>query len=186
MVLLLHLYLTVGKTTALTIRTFVVIVDANIAPWVMDRMQGWKHWGFSFQVRIEDATLDPTRHRSAGVNSSGWRQLEPARGVESLCWPSKGSRKKPRAKTLMRNPQAWTTDRYVQPEFVLLACGRTTCWQIIMKISLDSWEPVALQKEMVSHLDCIGRTDAEANTPVLWPLDENSWLIGKDPDAGKD
>ena len=32
----------------------------------------------------------------------------------------------------------------------------------------------------------IGRTDAEAETPVLWPPDEKSWLIGKDPDAGKD
>ena len=32
----------------------------------------------------------------------------------------------------------------------------------------------------------IGRTDAEAETPVLWPPDEKSWLIGKDSDAGKD
>ena len=32
----------------------------------------------------------------------------------------------------------------------------------------------------------IGRTDAEAETPVLWPSDEKNWLIGKDPDAGKD
>ena len=31
----------------------------------------------------------------------------------------------------------------------------------------------------------IGRTDAKAETPILWPPDEN-WLIGKDPDAGKD
>ena len=31
-----------------------------------------------------------------------------------------------------------------------------------------------------------GRTDAEAETPILWPLDVNSQLIGKDPDAGKD
>ena len=32
----------------------------------------------------------------------------------------------------------------------------------------------------------IGRTDAEAEAPVLWPPDVKSWLIGKDPDAGKD
>ena len=32
----------------------------------------------------------------------------------------------------------------------------------------------------------IGRTDAEAETPILWPLDAKNWLIGKDPDAGKD
>ena len=53
-----------------------------------------------------------------------------------------------------------------------------------------------------SHLDCkeiqpvhpkedqswvfIGRTDAEAETPILWPPNVKSWLIWKDPDAGKD
>ena len=31
-----------------------------------------------------------------------------------------------------------------------------------------------------------GRTDAEAETPILWPPDGKDWLIGKDPDAGKD
>ena len=32
----------------------------------------------------------------------------------------------------------------------------------------------------------IGGTDAEAEVPILWPPDGNSWLIGKDPDVGKD
>ena len=32
----------------------------------------------------------------------------------------------------------------------------------------------------------IGRTDAEAEVPILWPPDAKSQLIGKDPDAGKD
>ena len=32
----------------------------------------------------------------------------------------------------------------------------------------------------------IGRTDAAAKTPILWPPDVKNWLIGKDPDAGKD
>ena len=32
----------------------------------------------------------------------------------------------------------------------------------------------------------IGRTDAKAETPILWPPDENNELIGKDADAGKD
>ena len=31
-----------------------------------------------------------------------------------------------------------------------------------------------------------GRTDVEAETPILWPPDAESWLIGKDPDAGRD
>ena len=32
----------------------------------------------------------------------------------------------------------------------------------------------------------IGRNDAKAETPILWPPDAKSWLIGKDPDAGRD
>ena len=32
----------------------------------------------------------------------------------------------------------------------------------------------------------IGRTNAETEAPILWPPDMKSWLIGKDPDAGKD
>ena len=61
---------------------------------------------------------------------------------------------------------------------------------------------VVLEKTLESPLDCkeiqpvhskgdqswvfIGRTDVEAETPILWPLGTKSWLIWKDPDAGKD
>ena len=61
---------------------------------------------------------------------------------------------------------------------------------------------VVLEKTLESPLDCkeiqpanpkgnqsqifIGRTDAEAETSILWPSDAMNWLIGKDPDAGKD
>ena len=61
---------------------------------------------------------------------------------------------------------------------------------------------MVLEKTLKSPLDCkeiqpvhpkgdqswvfIGRTDAEAETPILWPPDAKSWLIGKDPDAGRD
>ena len=61
---------------------------------------------------------------------------------------------------------------------------------------------VVLEKTLESPLDCkeiqpvhpkgnqswifFGRTDAEAEIPILWPPDANNWLIWKDPDAGKD
>ena len=61
---------------------------------------------------------------------------------------------------------------------------------------------MVLEKTLESPLDCkeiqpvhsggdqpwdfFGRTDAEAETPVLWSPDMKNWLIGKDPDAGKD
>ena len=39
---------------------------------------------------------------------------------------------------------------------------------------------------MKSILNIHGRTDAEVEAPILWPPDVKSWLIRKDPDAGKD
>ena len=69
---------------------------------------------------------------------------------------------------------------------------------------LKKWwfQTVVLEKTLESSLDCkeiksvnpkgnqswilIGRTDAEAEAPILWPPDVTSQVIGKDPDAGKD
>ena len=79
-------------------------------------------------------------------------------------------------------------------------------WELDYK---ESWAPknwcfwtVVLEKTLESPLDCkeiqpvnpkgdqswifIGRTDSKAETPILWPPTEKNWLIGKDPDAGKD
>ena len=78
-------------------------------------------------------------------------------------------------------------------------------WELDCKESwvLKNWcfWTVVLEKTLGSPLDCkikpvhpkgnqswlfIGRIDAEAETPVLWPPDAKNWLIGKDLDAGKD
>ena len=79
---------------------------------------------------------------------------------------------------------------------------KTSCFQ-------ESWVPkngcfwtVVLEKTLESHFDCkeiqtvypkgdqswifIGRTDAKAETPILWPPDVKNRLTGKDPDAWKD
>ena len=78
-------------------------------------------------------------------------------------------------------------------------------WELDYKESwaLKNWcfWTVVLEKTLENPLDCkeiqpvhrkgdqsvfIGRTDVEAETPILWPPDVKSWLIGKDSDAGKD
>ena len=84
--------------------------------------------------------------------------------------------------------------------------SRVWMWELDYK---ESWAPknwcfqtMVLEKTLESPLDCkksqpvhpkgnqfwifIGRTDVEAETLVLWPPDVKSWLIWKDPDAGKD
>ena len=86
------------------------------------------------------------------------------------------------------------------------SCGHVWMWELDCE---ESWAPknwcfwtVVLEKTLKSPLDhkeiqpvhpkgdqswvFIGRTDAEAETPILWPPDAKSWLIWKGPDAGKD
>ena len=87
-----------------------------------------------------------------------------------------------------------------------LSSSHVWMWELDQK---ESWGPknwcfwiVVLEKTLKRPLDCkeiqpvhpkgnqswmfIGRTDVEAETPILWPLDAKGWLIWKDPDAGKD
>ena len=84
--------------------------------------------------------------------------------------------------------------------------GHVWMWELDCE---EGWVPknwcfgtVVLEKTLESPLDCkeiqtvhpkgdqswvfIGRIDAEAETPILWPLHAKSWLIGKYPDAGRD
>ena len=88
----------------------------------------------------------------------------------------------------------------------VFSCHHVQMWELNHK---EGWVPknwcfwtVLLEKTLESPLDCkeirpvnpkenqpcifIGRTDAKAEAPILWPPDAKSWLIGKDPDAGKD
>ena len=84
--------------------------------------------------------------------------------------------------------------------------GHVWMWELDCE---ESWTPknwcfwtVVLEKTLESPLDCkeiqsvhlkgdqfwvfIGRTEVEAEAPILWPPHMKSWLIGKDPDDGKD
>ena len=77
-----------------------------------------------------------------------------------------------------------------------LTIKKAECWRT------DSFWTVVLEKTLESPLECkeiqpvhpkgnqswvfTGRTDVEAETPIFWPPDVKSWLIGKEPDSGKD
>ena len=85
-------------------------------------------------------------------------------------------------------------------------CGHVWMWELDCE---EGWAPknwcfwtVVLEKTLESPLESkeiqpihpkgdqswvlIGRTDTEAETPILWPRDGKNWLIWKDPDSGKD
>ena len=63
-------------------------------------------------------------------------------------------------------------------------------WTVVLEetreSTLDSKEIQLIHPKGNQYWICIGRTDAKAETPILWPPDVKNWLTGKDPDAGKD
>ena len=57
------------------------------------------------------------------------------------------------------------------------------CWRRLLRVP---WTARRSNQSIWKSYIFIGRTDAEAETPILLPPDVKNWLIGKDPDAGKD
>ena len=85
---------------------------------------------------------------------------------------------------------------------VMYGCESWTINQVSWALKNWCFWTMVLEKTLESPLDCkeiqpvntkgnqswifIRRTDAKTETPILWPPDSKNWLIGKDPDAGKD
>ena len=123
---------------------------------------------------------------------SPMRELPPlAKTRESRCFPQRPSTAK---------------NGEIYRQIKLCTLCHVWMWELDHKAS---WAPknwcfstVVLEKTVESPLDCkeiqpvhpkgdqswlfIGRTDAAAETPILWPPDAKNWLTGKDPGAGKD
>ena len=86
--------------------------------------------------------------------------------------------------------------------FPVVMCGCELDYKESWALKNWCFWTVVWEKTLERHLDCkeikpvhlkgnqpwifIGRTDAEAETPILWPPDAKNWLIRKHPDAGED
>ena len=81
-------------------------------------------------------------------------------------------------------------NRHSSLKHALLHCARNYPSKRWFQAGEDSWESLGLQDQASPFYRkpwiFFGRTDAEAETPILWPLDAKNWLTGKDPDAEKD
>ena len=131
---------------------------------------------------------------------------------QAIIW-SKQEQKKKKKKQKNQKPRQhikkqkhYFTNKGLSSQSYGFSSGHVWTWEMDYKESwvLKNWcfWTVMLEKTPESPLDCkeiqlahpkwnqswifIGRTDAEAETPVLWPPDVKNRLIGKDPDAGKD
>ena len=65
-------------------------------------------------------------------------------------------------------------------------CFWTAVLEKTLESPLDSKDIKPINRKKKQPLILIGKTDYEAEAPILWPPDTKSWLIGKYPDAGKD
>ena len=82
---------------------------------------------------------------------------------------------------VMYGCDSWTIKK---AECQIIDAFKLWCWRSLLRV------PWTARRSNQSILNqswiFIGRTDAEAETPILWTPDAKNWLIGKDPDAGKD
>ena len=81
----------------------------------------------------------------------------------------------------------WMRELYSRESWVLKNwCFWTVGLEKTLESPLDSKEIQQVHPKGNQSWLFIGRIDAEAGTPILWSPDVKNWLIGKDPDAGKD
>ena len=84
-------------------------------------------------------------------------------------------------------PQSFSASGFFpRSQFFASSVMRTVVLETTLNNPLDSKEIKPVNPKEYQSWIFIGRTDAEAEAPVLWPSDAKSQLIGRDPDAGKD
>ena len=111
-----------------------------------------------------------------------------------------------KSKQHIKKQRYWFSDKGLDSQSYDFSSSHVWMWVLDHK---ESWVPknwcfwtVVLGKTLESPMNCkeikpvnpkgnqswifIGRTDAEAEAPILWPPYVKNWLTGKDPDAGKD
>ena len=124
--------------------------------------------------------------------------------IKRMLAPWKKCYGKPRQ--CIKKQRHYFTNKSLSSQHYGFSSSRVWMWELDHK---ERWAPknwcfqtVVLEKTSESPLDCkeikpvhpkgnqswifIEKTDAEAEAPILWPPDVNTWLIRRDPDAGKD
>ena len=141
----------------------------------------WKQWAdFIFlgpRITVDgDFCHEIRRHLLLG--SKAMTSLDRILKIRDITLPTKVCLVKSMVfSVVMYGCECWTIKRLSAEELILLNCG----------VGEDSWE--SLDCKEINPINSkgneswihIGRTDAKAEAPILWPLDAKSWLLGKKP-----
>ena len=84
---------------------------------------------------------------------------------------------------VMYGCESWTIKK---AECWRIEAFKRWCWRRLLRVPWTARRPNQSIPKGDQSWVFIGRTDVEAESPTLWPPDVKSWLIAKDPDAGKD
>ena len=84
---------------------------------------------------------------------------------------------------VMYGCKSWTVKK---AEHLRIDAFELWCWRRLLKVPWTARRFNGVNPKGNQSWILIGRTDAEAETLILWPPHEKSWLIGKDPDAMRD
>ena len=97
---------------------------------------------------------------------------------------AKGSCSQSYRPVVMYGCDSWTVKK---AEHWRIDAFQLWCWRKLLRVPwIAKRSNQSILKEISLEHSFIGRTDAEADAPILWPTDANSRLIGKDPDARND
>ena len=84
---------------------------------------------------------------------------------------------------VMYRCESWTIKK---AEHWRIDAFQVWCWRRLLRVFWTAWRSNKSILKEINPEYSLGRTDAETEAPILWPPDVKSWLIWKDPDAGKD
>ena len=99
-----------------------------------------------------------------------------SRHFKEIAWPDMST-------VVMYGCESWTIKK---AENRRIDAFELWCWRILLRVFWTARRPNPVHPKRNQSWVFIGKTVAEAETPILWPLDVKNWLIWKDPDAGKD
>ena len=171
------------KSRDITLPTKVRIVKDMVFPVVV---YGYEHWTIkkaeSENCSVMSNSLQPhtlyspwnSPGQNTGVSSSSLLQgiFPPRDWTQASC-------------TAGRFFTSWATREAKKAERQRIDVFELQCWRRLWE-SLDCKEIKPVNPKGNQPWIFIGRTDADAETPILWPPNVKSWLIRKDLDAGKD
>ena len=163
-----------------------IMASGPITSWQIDgqTMETMRNFIFLGSKITVDGDCSQEIKRCLLLGRKAMTNLDSILKIRDITWPAKVHLVKAMVfPVVMYGCESWTIEKaehWRTDDFELW------CWRRTLESPLDCKEIQPVHPKGDQSWGFIGRTDAEAETPILWPPHAKSWFIGKDPDAGRD